>query len=432
MIKFKSITAKNFKSFKNLEIVFSDFTVIVGANASGKSNFVRLFKFIKDIILFGIDDAISLQGGIKYLKNLQASKEETVFLDFQLEVNEPWVRPLKMLKNGSGAVPNATIKKIDYSFEIQPAKRGQGYKIVSDKLSILYDILVIDDKIDNAKDDSVEVVDSVQLCFYKEKTSYKYKCHSNFDNSKFHDVIDEIAKSLGADFFCLYMHDSTKELMLRHFSILMPPYFYEESLINIFDFDPKRLKRACSITALTHLQEDGGNLASVIQNILRTQESRHRFTILLQDILPFIKGVAVQKSIDQSISYQVTENYSNSSIYSNFLSDGTVSIIAFIVALYFEKQARTLIFEEPERNVHPKLLSNLISMANDVAKEKQIIFTTHNAEILKNVRIDDIRLIKRDNNGFSCILTPNENETVLNFINNEIGIDELFIDDLLG
>ena len=51
MIKITKISAKNFKSFKELNIDFSKFTVIVGANASGKSNFVRALKFIKDIMV---------------------------------------------------------------------------------------------------------------------------------------------------------------------------------------------------------------------------------------------------------------------------------------------------------------------------------------------------------------------------------------------
>lgn len=427
MIKINRIEAKNFKSFKCLDVDFSNFTVIVGANASGKSNFVRIFKFIKDIMLFGIDDAISLQGGIKYLKNLQSDVEDTIYLAFNLDIDEPLIRSLKVMKNISETSPKATIRGIDYSFEIKPAKKGQGYKIVSDNLTIHYEIITVD-----SKSKQITVQDSVKLEVYKEKTGYKYKCLSSFESSKFHSQTDEIAKSLGADFFCVYMHDLTKELMLSRLSIFMPPCFYEESLINIFDFDPKKLKRACSLTALTHLEEDGGNLASVIQNILRSKDNRHRFTMLLQDILPSIKSVAVQKSIDQSISYQITENYSSSTIYSNFLSDGTVSIIAFIVALYFENQAKALIFEEPERNIHPKLLSNLISMANDVAQEKQVIFTTHNSEILRNVELDDIRLIKRDTDGFSCVSKPSESKTVLNFINNEISIDELFLNDWLG
>lgn len=45
----KSIRVTNFKSFKDLEVNLGKFNVLIGINASGKSNFVQIFKFIKDI-----------------------------------------------------------------------------------------------------------------------------------------------------------------------------------------------------------------------------------------------------------------------------------------------------------------------------------------------------------------------------------------------
>lgn len=62
-MKIKTIEVRNFKSFKEEKLDIQDFTILVGANASGKSNTISLFRFISNIILYGIDDAISLLGG---------------------------------------------------------------------------------------------------------------------------------------------------------------------------------------------------------------------------------------------------------------------------------------------------------------------------------------------------------------------------------
>ena len=43
------IKVTNFKSFDNIEIDLGKFNVLIGANSSGKSNFVSIFKFTKDI-----------------------------------------------------------------------------------------------------------------------------------------------------------------------------------------------------------------------------------------------------------------------------------------------------------------------------------------------------------------------------------------------
>ena len=59
----KSIEVSNFKSFDRLKVEFGQFNCIVGPNASGKSNFVQILKFLHDIATDGLDNAISLQGG---------------------------------------------------------------------------------------------------------------------------------------------------------------------------------------------------------------------------------------------------------------------------------------------------------------------------------------------------------------------------------
>ncbi len=43
----KEVCIKNFKSFKNLKIRLKKFNVVVGPNASGKTNFIEFFKFLK-------------------------------------------------------------------------------------------------------------------------------------------------------------------------------------------------------------------------------------------------------------------------------------------------------------------------------------------------------------------------------------------------
>ena len=65
------------------------------------------------------------------------------------------------------------------------------------------------------------------------------------------------------------------------------------------------------------------------------------------------------------------------------------------------------------------------------SKKKQIIITTHSPEILKCVDLKDIYLISRDLDGFSVISKPINNEIIKPFIE-ELGIDEVFIDDYLG
>jgi predicted ATPase len=113
------------------------------------------------------------------------------------------------------------------------------------------------------------------------------------------------------------------------------------------------------------------------------------------------------------------------------VSDGTINILALIIALYFEKRPVTII-EEPERNIHPFLISKLVEMLKDASSSKQVIVTTHNPEMVKQVAIEDILLISRDADGFSRLSRPFTRKEIRTFLEHEIGIEDLFIQNLLG
>ena len=49
-MKITKIDIRNFKSFEDISAELNDFNVIVGASASGKSNFIEAFRFLKDVV----------------------------------------------------------------------------------------------------------------------------------------------------------------------------------------------------------------------------------------------------------------------------------------------------------------------------------------------------------------------------------------------
>lgn len=67
----KRIKASNFKSFKNLDIELGKFNLLIGANAAGKSNFISIFRFLKDAATVGLDYAVSMQGGVEFFRNMK-------------------------------------------------------------------------------------------------------------------------------------------------------------------------------------------------------------------------------------------------------------------------------------------------------------------------------------------------------------------------
>lgn len=423
----KKISIKNFKSIEEAEIEFQPLTMIVGANASGKSNIINVFRFIENILTDGIENAVALQGGIQYIANANLPKGEKIEIRFIIDVsNETWMRHLQNKKFA------LEVEEIDYKFIIQPNKKGGGYHIAYDYVKMSYDCYSFDSTA--AKEEKYKSLDIqyITTCERKnQQASIKINHEIVSNDVVAQDIENELKSDSASSYFAFVTSEHKTELMLYRLSMLLPPYFSENNFIRIFDFDPKELKKSSSMASTKMLEENGANLASVLQSILRKKEDSKKLTSLLNEFLPFIETVSVENNPDKSFSYKIRECYNNKDFHANFLSDGTVSILALIIALYFEELSNVIILEEPERNIHPKLLANLISSAEDIAKEKQVIITTHNPEFLKHANIDDVRLVSRDCSGKTKVGKPSDNAIVKEFIQNDLGLEDLFLQGLL-
>lgn len=81
----RQIRVTNFKSFRDLCTDLPRFGVLIGANASGKSNFVQIFEFLRDLAYQGLDNAISLQGGIEFLRNMRIGSSSPLGVQLVVE-----------------------------------------------------------------------------------------------------------------------------------------------------------------------------------------------------------------------------------------------------------------------------------------------------------------------------------------------------------
>ena len=229
---------------------------------------------------------------------------------------------------------------------------------------------------------------------------------------------------------------SPKQLFIE-IPIFLPPISFRIgdffSGISIYDLDPKLSKEATLITGKTELEPNGSNLAIVLKNILEKRKKRERISNLIKDLLPFIEDLTVEKLADKSLLASLKEIYSGKKFLpAPLISDGTINITALIIALYFEEKP-LIIIEEPERNIHPYLISKVIGMMKDVSErlKKQIIVTTHNPEVVRYTDIENILLVHRDVKGLSQISRPAEKEEVKIFLENKMGIEDLYVQNLL-
>src|SRR5690606_33804236 len=81
----KKISLTNYKCFDKVSLSLNNFNVIIGPNASGKSSLIQIFKFLKDFDDYGLDNAISLQGGVEYFRNINIGHNKNFSLSISVE-----------------------------------------------------------------------------------------------------------------------------------------------------------------------------------------------------------------------------------------------------------------------------------------------------------------------------------------------------------
>ena len=80
------IVLKNWRNFHALETPVSERLFIIGPNAAGKSNFLDVFRFLRDIVKEGggLQYAINSRGGLSKIRCLAARKDPKVEIEVEL------------------------------------------------------------------------------------------------------------------------------------------------------------------------------------------------------------------------------------------------------------------------------------------------------------------------------------------------------------
>jgi predicted ATPase len=284
----KRIEIQNFKSFRHQTIELGQFNVLIGANASGKSNFLQIFQFISDIAHHGLSNAISMPGGVEYLRNTNLAAQK----DFALKI-----------------VVDST-PEMAYEFSLHFDETG--FKIEQDKLVL------------NPDNDSSEVAVVISVN----------------GNVKIANVLGELQKDV-FDKIRLIKTLKPQSLLLEQpiFRLALAEFLDDVDIFNtisVYNFDAKQPKKAVLMADKQELEADTSNLAIVLKHILADEDKKRRFFNMLSYVLPFVEDVRVQPFTDKYLIITLKETYSKVYLPTAFISEGTLNAISLVTTLYFQ------------------------------------------------------------------------------------------------
>ena len=294
-----------------------------------------------------------MQGGIEYIRNMTIGASDTLAITIISDREFGWFGK----KTKKGLIGIKTYETI-YEFSIMFKKKGLGFEIVHDKLIQKCKFVLLERQNKNIKEKEKFGDGEIVISCSRGKIEIQLNTPAKVPIEK-DDIIPAFLRSEKL---------SQKTLLLQTYFMFLPPL--EEVFTNmlICDFDPKLPKKATPITGKVDLEEDGNNLSIVLKNIIKDKNKKRKLFNLINNVLPFISDLDVEKFADKSLLFKLQEKYFKKEyLPASLVSDGTINITALIIALYFEKKPLTII-EEPERNIHPYLISKIVDMKTFFSK----------------------------------------------------------------
>ncbi|HVC58967.1 MAG TPA: AAA family ATPase [Acetobacteraceae bacterium] len=181
------------------------------------------------------------------------------------------------------------------------------------------------------------------------------------------------------------------------------------------------------------LSKSGDNLANVIQYLAERHPRRldEIFRTLSQRV-PRLERVIAEEMSDGRLLLRIKDAPFKDPILSRFASDGTLKMLAYLVVLYDPEPPRFIGIEEPENFLHPRLLEPLGEECRKASGRAQLLVTTHSPFFLSAMRPEEVRMLYRDDNGYTQVRRASDIVRIREFMQEGASLGDLWTEGQFG
>ncbi|HYC93383.1 MAG TPA: AAA family ATPase [Thermoanaerobaculia bacterium] len=380
-MRLTKISVQNYKSLKAFDFAPEDMTVVVGANAAGKSNFADCIDFISEVYRHGLEVAIGRKGGyenIAFRKMRRSKQPVRVSLIAEFNADEIRYYTRRRKKPASGEV------RFEHSFSFI----AKGY-------SIRAEFEVADEEIRISRRTERDWVHLATIRRRDNSFSIDADENQRANDSEFDEQFTV------KDLLVFRQHGelvaAKTELLITILGRFLPLYSFARGLegIRVFQISPTKSREFGVPTPTPELGRTGGNLPAVID--LMQKKHRQQWKLVLQtmrSILPDLSAITVDYTSGRTLGLFFKEEGVGRPWSVDEVSDGTLQTLALLVAL-FDPESTALVLEEPENSVHPWIIRHIVDACREASARKQIMITTHSPIVINAVRPDQVWVLWR-------------------------------------
>ena len=182
--------------------------------------------------------------------------------------------------------------------------------------------------------------------------------------------------------------------------------WFRERATNIhrIGLDSDAMRRPSPPMRGRHFLSDGSNLPHVIDRLQQDHpEQLQRWVKHVREALPDVESIGTRERDEDRHRYLVIQYRNGLEAPSWLVSDGTLRLLALTLLAYLPHLSGTFLIEEPENGVHPAVLETMLESLSSVYGA-QVILATHSPLVASQVGIDDLLCLTRSHEGATDIV----------------------------
>ena len=367
----EAIRIANFKSYVDAQLPLAPLTLLIGANASGKSNAIEAVRFLSwlaegrrldDIITSVQEEDVTIRGT---LYDLPRDPDLPVSFGCDLD-REEWNQlfvSIDVFEEGSTIVGETIVGGAGTTFPL--------YQVYEPASGSGHDVQVEYNNFSRGRSKPRIVCTDQQAIFTQLVSPARFASR--------HERSQQIIPAVVKEF----------RMALEQILFLDP--------------SPRRMRQYSFIVDRT-LKGDGSNISSVLYDLCQDEEQK-------QAVLGFITDLPEQKFLDilfietprREVMRRLTESFAGEERTwdAPVLSDGTLRVLAVAAALLSAPSGSLVIIEEIDNGVHPSRAGSLLRHIEETAERRglRVLLTTHNPALLDTLptrAIPDVVACYRD------------------------------------
>ena len=378
------LKVQNFRALKNIELKnITPLTVLLGPNGSGKSTLFDVFNFLSECFQTGLRQAWDRRGRAKELKTRGADGPLTIEIKYRERPKTPLITyHLSIDETKKGPVV------AEEWLAWKRGSHGQPFRFLSYKQGIGS---VISGEQPDAQDQRLDVP------------------------LRGPDLI--AVNALGQ--------------IAQHPRVAALRDFITDWYVSYLSVDSTRTQPESG--PHERLSKTGDNLPNVVQYLKESHPAvLDRIMEVLRQRIPRLERIDASPMPDGRLLLQIKDAPFAEPVLSKFASDGTLKMLAYLTVLYDPTPPQFVGIEEPENFLHPKLLPELGEECRFASERTQLLVTTHSPFFLNSCRPEEVRILYRDDHGFTQAHMASEIQGIPEFMTAGASLGHLWMEGQFG